>query len=177
MSTFGNSSISSSCLLLMALIFIALPAEQFSDAQITITPGIDDEPEPEPEPVQQPAGGGSGSVFQALDYAHFIPLTNSPGNQVKLMRDYSVADPTFVGELMSGSMKVYAANNNSLIRISSLSDPVIANQSGSIQFATTFTDESIEAVKAEATITDPNGISPISNPVSVNLTLGQIIER
>jgi hypothetical protein len=74
-------------------------------------------------------------------------------------------------------MKVYAANNNSLIRISSLSDPVIANQSGSIQFATTLTDESIEAVKAEAAITDPNGTSPISNPVSVNLTLGQIIER
>jgi hypothetical protein len=161
----------------MALIFITLPAEQFSDAQVTITPGIDDEPEPESEsePVQQPAGG-TGSVFQALDYAHFVPLTNSPGNQVKLMLNYSVADPAFVGELMSGSMKVYAANNNSLIRISSLSDPVIANQSGSIQFATTLTDESIEAVKAEATITDPNGTSPISNPVSVNLTLGQIIE-
>ncbi len=78
---------------------------------------------------------------------------------------------------MSGSMKVYAANNNSLIRISSLSDPVIANQSGSIQFLATLTDESLEGARAEVTITDPNGISPIANPISVNLTLGQIIER
>ena len=64
----------------MALIFIALPAEQSSDAQVKITPGIDDKPEiePEPEPVQQPARG-SGSVFQTLDHAHFVPLTNSPG--------------------------------------------------------------------------------------------------
>jgi hypothetical protein len=122
MATRRDGSMSNSfciaCLLLIPLIFITLHAEQFSDAQVTITPGIDDEPEPEPEaePIQQP-NSGPGKVFQALDYAHFVPLTNSPGNQVKLMLNYSVADPAYVGELMSGSMKVYAANNDSLIRI------------------------------------------------------------
>jgi hypothetical protein len=47
MLTLKHSSISSSfcisCFLLVALIFITLPAEQFSDAQVTITLGVDDE--------------------------------------------------------------------------------------------------------------------------------------
>jgi hypothetical protein len=78
---------------------------------------------------------------------------------------------------MSGIMEVFAANNNSLIRTSSLSDPVIANQSGSLEFATTFIDENIDAVRAEATFMGPNEMRPISDRISVNLTLGQIIER
>lgn len=152
-------------------------SDHFVDAQVTITPGVDDEPEPEPEPPQQPSSSGSGRIFQALDYAHFIPLTNSPGNQVKLELDYTVVDPSFVGQPMSGIMEVFAANNNSLIRTSSLSDPVIANQSGSLEFATTFIDENIDAVRAEATFMGPNEMRPISDRISVNLTLGQIIER
>lgn len=172
------------CILFLILIWNDVPADRFADAQVTITPGTDEEPEPEaepeaepePEPVQQPSSGPD-KIFQALDSAHFIPLTNSPGNQIKLMLDYSVVDPTFVGELMSGTMEVYAANNNSLIRTSSLSDPVIANQSGSVQFATTFTDERLDNVRTEATFTGPSGMETISNPISVNLTLGQIIDR
>jgi len=181
MPTFGDKLMSNSfifCISLIILFLTDLNAMRFVNAQVTITPGIDDEPEPEPEPepVQQPSSG-SDKMFQALDSAHFIPLTNSPGNQIKLMIDYSVVDPTFVGELMTGTMEVYAANNNSLIRTSSLSDPVIANQSGSVQFATTFTDESLDSVRTEATFTGPSGMETISNPISVNLTLGQIIER
>jgi len=164
------------CILFLILIWNDVPAARFADAQVTITPGTDEDPEPEPEPVQQPSSGPD-KIFQALDSAHFIPLTNSPGNQIKLMLDYSVVDPTFVGELMSGTMEVYAANNNSLIRTSSLSDPVIANQSGSVQFATTFTDERLDNVRTEATFTGPSGMETISNPISVNLTLGQIIDR
>ena len=131
-------------------IHLAVLALQYGIDKVLLS--SDDEPEPEPEPVQQPSSG-SDKMFQALDSAHFIPLTNSPGNQIKLMIDYSVVDPTFVGELMTGTMEVYAANNNSLIRTSSLSDPVIANQSGSVQFATTFTDESLNSVRTEATFT------------------------
>ncbi|MGC1132597.1 MAG: hypothetical protein WA941_07230 [Nitrososphaeraceae archaeon] len=157
-------------------IVLILSSNQVLDAQVIITPGIDDEPEPEPEPVQQP-NSGAAKVFQELDYAHFIPLTNSPGNQIKLMLDYSVVDPSFIGQPMSGSMEVYATHNNSLIRTSSLSDPVIANQSGSVQFATTFTDESLDGVRTEATFTGPSGMETISNPISVNLSLGQIVER
>ncbi|MGH9965509.1 MAG: hypothetical protein ACRD5E_11870 [Nitrososphaeraceae archaeon] len=157
-----------------------MSSDRFVDAQVTITPGIGDEPElepePEVEPVQQP-GNESGEIFQILDYAHFIPLTNSPGNQVKIGLDYTVVDPSFVGQPMSGIMEVFAAYNNSLIRTSSLSDPVIANQSGSFEFATTFVDENVNAVRAEVTFTGPNEMRPISNRISAILTLDQIIER
>lgn len=160
------------CALFSIVSLIVVSSDCFVDAQVTITPGIDEEP----EPIQQPSSG-SGKIFQALDYAHFIPLTNSPGDQVKLGLDYTVLDPSFVGQPMSGIMEVFAANNNSLIRTSSLSDPVIANQSGSLEFATTFTDENLDAVRAEATFTGPNEMRPISDRISVILTLGQIIER
>ncbi|MGH9926049.1 MAG: hypothetical protein ACRD5B_11810 [Nitrososphaeraceae archaeon] len=160
------------CVLFVIAFLIVVYSERFVNAQVTITPGTDDEP----EPVQQ-SSSGSGKIFQVLDYAHFIPLTNSPGNQIKLGLDYSVLDPSFVGQPMSGIMEVFAANNNSLIRTSSLSDPVIANQSGSLEFATTFTDENLDAVRTEATFTGPNEMRPVSDRISINLTLGQVIER
>ena len=166
-----NSIFCISCLLSIVLI---LSSNQVVDAQVIITPGIDDEPEP--EPFQQP-NSGAAKVFQELDYAHFIPLTNSPGDQIKLMLDYSVVDPSFIGQPMSGSMEVYATHNNSLIRTSSLSDPVLANQSGTLQFATTFIDDDLENARAETVLTDSNGTTPISNRISANLTLGQIVER
>ncbi|MGH9953165.1 MAG: hypothetical protein ACRD5J_16225, partial [Nitrososphaeraceae archaeon] len=172
------------CILFMLGSLVAVSSDRFVDAQITITPGTEEEPEaqqqqlepePEPEPVQQP-DNGSGKISQVLDFAHFIPLTNSPGNQVKLGIDYTVKDPSFVGQPMSGIMEVFAASNNSLIRTSTLSDPLIANRSGSLEFATTFIDENIKTVRTEVTFTGPNEMRPISNRFSAILTLGQVVE-
>ncbi|HET6730488.1 MAG TPA: hypothetical protein VFH04_02705 [Nitrososphaeraceae archaeon] len=139
-----------------------------------MTQGIDDESEP--EPFQQP-NSGAAKVFQELDYVHVISLSNSPGNQIKLMLDYSVVDPSFIGQPMSGSMEVYATHNNPLIRTSSLSDPVLANKSGTLQFSTTFIDDDLENARTETVLTDSNGMTPISNRISANLTVGQIVER
>src|SRR5262245_58696043 len=48
----------------------------------------------------------SNSVSQILDYAQFAPLTNSPGNQVKLLLNYSSLDPTMTNAPINAVMEI-----------------------------------------------------------------------
>jgi hypothetical protein len=59
---------------------------------------------------------------------------------------------------MTDYMGVYSMNSNSLIRTSSLPNSVVADQSSSLQFTTTFTDESLACVKADVTPTYSKGM-------------------
>jgi hypothetical protein len=147
-------------------------------------PEPETETEPEPETETEPGSQelqsqqttpGPQRISQALDYAHFIPLTNSPGNQIKLIVNYTLEDSSFINEPMNAVMEVYSSNQ-SLIRISSFPEPVLANNSGTIQLATTFTDEDINNVMVVSTITEPDKVASISNPVTLNLNLGQVTE-
>ena len=62
------------------------------------------------------------SVSQTLNYSHFVPLSplsNSPGNQVKLLLNYNVTESSLIDNPINAIMEVYAANQ-SLVRTSSL---------------------------------------------------------
>jgi hypothetical protein len=83
-----------------------------------------------------------------------IPLTNSPGNQVKLLLNYTVDDFSLINKPVNALMEIYGTNQ-SLIRVSSFSEPIIANQSGTVQLASTFEDEKINDLTEIATITGP----------------------
>jgi len=171
---------------LFGLILLIGPTSvRIGEAQVTITPGTDDqaqeepEPEAEPEPAQmqpQQSSPGTKRISQELEYAHFIPLTNSPGNQVKLLLNYTVDDSSLIDKPVNAVMEVDSANQ-SLIRVSSFSEPIVANQSGTVQLATTFTNEKINNIIATTTFTGPGKLVSISNPVTVDLTLGQVIEK
>lgn len=116
----------------------------------------------------------SNSVSQRLDYAHFVPLTNSPGNQVKLLLNYSSLDPSMTDAPINAVMEVYAANQT-LLRTTSYPQPLLLNQSGEIQLATTFEDESLNNITARAMLTDGEKVIPISNTLETRLALGQNI--
>jgi hypothetical protein len=73
-------------------------------------------------------------------------------------------------------MEVYGVNQ-SLIKVSSFSEPIIANQSGTVQLASTFLDEKINNISAIAAFTGAGKQVSISNPITVALTLGQVIEK
>jgi hypothetical protein len=157
-------------------------AEPESEPEPEAEPESEPEPEAEPEPdlgseqlLPQQTTPGPEGIFQELDYAHFIPLTNSPGNQVKLMVNYTTEDPSFVNEPINAIMEVYSSNQ-SLIRISSFPEPMLANNSGTLQLATTFTEEGIDNVNVVAVVTDSDKLVSVSNPISVNLGLGQVVE-
>ena len=116
----------------------------------------------------------SNSVLQRLDYAHFVPLTNSPGNQVKLLLNYSSLDPSMNNAPINAVMEIYAANQT-LLRTTSFPQPVLLNQSGEIQLATTFADESLNNITARAMLTNGEKAIPISNTLETRLALGQNI--
>ena len=116
----------------------------------------------------------SNSVSQRLDYAHFVPLTNSPGNQVKLLLNYSSIDPSMTDAPINAVMEVYAANQT-LLRTTSYPQPLLLNQSGEIQLATTFEDESLNNITARTMLTDGEKVIPISNTLETRLALGQNI--
>lgn len=142
-------------------------------------PGPETTPEPEAEPDQmqpQQTTLGPKRISHELDYAHFIPLTNSPGNQVKLLLNYTVDDSSLINKPVNALMEVYGVNQ-SLIRVSSFSEPIIANQSGTVQLASTFLDEKINNISAIAAFTGPGKGVYISNPKTVGITLGQVIEK
>lgn len=116
----------------------------------------------------------SNSVSQRLDYAHFVPLTNSPGNQVKLLLNYSSLDPSMTNAPINAVMEVYAANQT-LLRTTSFPQPLLLNQSGELQLATTFEDESLNNITARTMLTDGEKAIPISNTLETRLALGQNI--
>lgn len=116
----------------------------------------------------------TNSVSQKLDYAHFVPLINSPGNQVKLLLNYSSLDPSMANAPVNAVMEVYAANQT-LLRTTSFPHPLLLNQSGEIQLATTFDDESLNNITARTMLTDGEKAIPISNSLETRLALGQNI--
>ena len=118
----------------------------------------------------------SNSVSQRLDYAHFVPLTNSPGNQVKLLLNYSSVDPSMTNAPINAVMEVYAANET-LLRTTSFPQPLLLNQSGEIQLATTFEDEALNNITARTMLTDEEKVIPISNTLETSLALGHNISN
>lgn len=62
---------------------------------------------------------GNAKITQSVNYSHFIPLTNSPGDQLKVIVDYLVTDQSTVGESVNAVMEMFSVSNQSLIKISS----------------------------------------------------------
>lgn len=124
-------------------------------------------------------------ISEKLDYAHFLPLgdgnnnTNanksSTLNQVKVIVNYTVMDPSIMNRNMNTVMHVHASNGT-LIKRSSYGDGLIINATtGQSQLATSITDNRVKDVRAFVFFTNAERNQNFSNPVNVNLTLGQRI--
>lgn len=127
---------------------------------------------------QSAAAANPNGLTLSLDRAHYIPLSplsDSPGNQVKMLLDYSVQDPSALAEdTVSALMEVYA-ENQTLLRTSSLPEPIVLNDSeGSIQLATTFDDPTLQNITARALLTDGQKINSLSDPIEASLGLGEL---
>ncbi|MGH9982354.1 MAG: hypothetical protein ACRD8W_00165 [Nitrososphaeraceae archaeon] len=118
-------------------------------------------------------------ISQKLNYAHFVPvgpLSNSIGNQVKLLINYTVDEPSLSNQQVNAIMEVYNSANKSLIRTSSYPNPLLLESpEGTIQLATTLNDKDLRNVTAVAVFTDNEKVIPISNPLETRLSLGQMM--
>lgn len=117
------------------------------------------------------------SISQAINYSHFVPLSpisNSPGNQVKLLLDYNVTESSLIDNPINAIMEVYAANQ-SLVRTSSLPHPLnLTSSEGTIQLATTLNDHNLKNITAVTMLTDDEKAIPISNVLEARLNLGEM---
>ena len=97
-------------------------------------------------------------ISEKLNYAHFLPLgagnntinTNKSStlNQVKVIVNYTVMDPSIMNRNMNTVMHVYASNGT-LIKRSSHGDGIIINATtGQSQLATSITDNRVKDVRA-----------------------------
>lgn len=105
----------------------------------------------------------------SLASVEFAPLTNSVNNQLKININYKTNDPSLINSPMAGTMKVYDSDNH-VIKTSKITNGYILGQSGPMQFATSFTDKTIDNVKADVYMTDTSG-NKVSNVLTAEASL------
>jgi hypothetical protein len=143
-----------------------------------MAPAAIEQPYESAQSADAPSNAAPNGLSLKLDRAHFIPLSplsNSPGNQVKMLLDYSVQDPSSLAEdTINAVMEVYS-ENQTLLRTSSLSEPIAVDDSGGeVQLATTFDDPSLHSVIVRALLTDGEKLLPLSAPIEEIIGLGEI---
>lgn len=146
-------------------------------AQIEEEEGKDVQDEAEEQGSTDHSTAVSNGISLTLDRAHFIPLTplsGSPGNQLKMLFDYSIQNSSALrDDTVNAVMEVYALNQT-LLRTSSLPEPIALEDSeGSIELATTFNDDTLSNVTTRVLLTGDK-VFPISDPLEARISLGEI---
>ena len=111
-----------------------------------------------------------------IDYAHFISPLNQD-NQVKvLLKSLTTADSAGLNnKTINAVMKVYSINGT-LLKTSSYPQGFNYNNTESIKLATNIADKSIETVTAVIQLTNLEKTQSLSDPLTIKLGLGQVID-
>ena len=112
-----------------------------------------------------------------IDYAHFISPLNQD-NQVKvLLKSLTTNDTTGLNnKTINAVMKIYSINGT-LLKTSSYPQGFNYNSTESIKLATNIADKSIETITAVIQLTNLEKTQPLSDPLTIKLGLGQVIDR
>jgi hypothetical protein len=112
-----------------------------------------------------------------IDYAHFISPLNQD-NQVKvLLKSLTTNDTAGLNnKTINAVMKIYAINGT-LLKTSSYPQGFNYNTTESIKLATNIVDKSIETITAVIQLTNLEKTQPLSDPLTIKLSLGQVIDR
>ena len=112
-----------------------------------------------------------------IDYAHFISPLNQD-NQVKvLLKSLTTADSAGLNnKTINAVMKVYSINGT-LLKTTSYPQGFSYNNTESIKLATNIADKSIETVTAVIQLTNLEKTQALSDPLTIKLGLGQVIDR
>lgn len=112
-----------------------------------------------------------------IDYAHFISPLNQD-NQVKvLLKSLTTNDTAGLNnKTINAVMKIYSINGT-LLKTSSYPQGFNYNTTESIKLATNIADKSIETITAVIQLTNLEKTQPLSDPLTIKLSLGQVIDR
>ena len=110
-----------------------------------------------------------------LGDAHFTPLTGTANYQIKINVNYSVSDPTLIGQKLNAVMKVHSSNGT-VIKTTSYPLGFTANNTGTIQLLTNIPIAIAQNITTETFLTDLNKTNILSNPVKTLPTIAQPIK-
>ena len=112
-----------------------------------------------------------------IDYAHFISPLNQD-NQVKVILKSLTTNDTagLNNKTINAVMKIYSINGT-LLKTSSYPQGFNYNSTESIKLATNIADKSIETITAVIQLTNLEKTQPLSDPLTIKLGLGQVIDR
>ena len=119
---------------------------------------------------QNDSAPSANKITIQLNSIKFAPLTDTNYNQFKVLVDYQTNDPSSVNTTMIGTMKVYLPDGTPL-NASFIQKGYIVGQSGIFQFATSFTDKTIQGVTADVYLTDTRESENVSNTITINASL------
>ncbi len=109
-----------------------------------------------------------------LGNAHFAPLNGTTNYQIKLNVNYSVSDPTLIGQKLNAVMKVHSSNGT-VIKTTSYPLGFTANNTGTIQLLTNIPIAVAQNITTETFLTDLNKTNILSNPVKTLPTMSPLI--
>ena len=107
--------------------------------------------------------------------ANFAPLDGTTNYQIKLNVNYSVSDPTLIGQKLNAVMKVHSSNGT-VIKTTSYPLGFTANNTGTIQLLTNIPIAIAQNITTETFLTDLNKTNILSNPVKTLPTISQPIK-
>ena len=102
--------------------------------------------------------------------ANFAPLDGTTNYQIKLNVNYSVSDPTLIGQKLNAVMKVHSSNGT-VIKTTSYPLGFTVNNTGTIQLLTNIPIAIAQNITTETFLTDLNKTNILSNPVKTLPTI------
>jgi len=99
-----------------------------------------------------------------LGNAEFIPLNGTTNYQIKINVNYSVSDPTLIGQKVNAVMKVHSADGK-VLKTTSFPSGFAANITGTTQLLTNIPKIIARNITTEIVFTDLNKTNVLSNTV------------
>ena len=106
--------------------------------------------------------------------ANFAPLDGTTNYQIKLNVNYSVSDPTLIGQKLNTVMNVHIKCHG--VQTPSYPLGFTANNTGTIQLLTNIPIAIAQNITTETFLTDLNKTNILSNPVKTLPTIAQPIK-
>jgi hypothetical protein len=116
-----------------------------------------------------------GEISIKLNNTQFSRLNNTCNYQIKVFVDYSVTDPTLIGQKINAVMKVYSSNG-SLLKTTSFPAGFSVNKTGATHLLTNMPLSPAQNITTETVFTDLNKTNLLSNPVKTTPHMTDLIK-
>ena len=116
-----------------------------------------------------------GEISVKLNNSEFTRLNDTGNYQIKVFVDYSVTDPTLIGQKINAVMKVYSSNG-SLLKTTSFPEGFPVNRTGGTYLLTSIPIPPAQNITTETVFTDLNKTNLLSNPVKTTPHMTDLIK-